>query len=97
MQEGEDIVWGVHGIHRVFWKEVTVALRSLLKVSFFSSLDIVKVDGNKAVPVRPCMFVDKAKSMNQLVNWSHQAFSKTAAEEKGRLGHFLFNCITCLI
>ena len=79
MQEGEDIVWGVHGIHRVFWKEVTVALRSLLKVSLLSSLDIVKVDGDKAVPVRPCVLVDKSKSMDQFVNWSHQAFSETAA------------------
>ena len=79
MQEGEDIVWGVHGIHRVFWKEVTVALRSLLKVPFFSRLDIVKVDGDKAIPVRPCVLVDKSKSMDQFVNWSHQAFSETAA------------------
>ena len=79
MQEGEDIVWGVHGIHRVFWKEVTVALRSLLKVSLLSSLDIVKVDGDKAVPVRPCVLVDKSKSMDQFVNWSLEAFSETAA------------------
>ena len=72
MQEGEDVVRGVHGIHRVFCKEVTVALRSLLKVSLLSRLDIVEVDGDKAVSVRSCMLVDKAKSMDQLVNWSHE-------------------------
>ena len=97
MEEGEHVVRGVHGIHCVFWKEVTVALRSLLKVPLLSFLDIVKVDGDKAVPVWSGVFVDEAKGMNQLVNWSHQAFSKTAAEEKGRLGHFLCSCITCLI
>ena len=82
MEEGEHVVRGVHGIHCVFWKEVTVALRSLLKVSLLSSLDIVKVDGDKAIPVRPCVLVDKSKSMDQFVNWSHQAFSETATVEK---------------
>ena len=89
MQEGEDVVWGVHGIHRVFWKEVTVALRSLLKVSLLSSLDIVKVDGDKAVPVRPCVLVDKSKSMDQFVNWSHEAFSETATV-KGKCQTIVF-------
>ena len=64
MQEGEDIVWGVHGIHGVVCKEVTVALRTLLKVYLLSRLDIVKVDGDKAVSVRPCMLVDEAESMD---------------------------------
>ena len=86
MQEGEDIVWGVHGIHGVFWKEVTVALRTLLKVHLLSRLDIVKVDGDKAVPVRPCVLVDKSKSMDQFVNWSHEAFSETATVEGKRQG-----------
>ena len=84
MQKEEDIVWGVHGTHGVFCKEATVALRSLLKVPLLSCLDIVKVDGDKAVPVRPCMLMDKAKSMDQLVNWSHEAFSKTATVEGKR-------------
>ena len=43
MQEGKHIIRGVHGIDSVFWKKVTVALRSLLKVSLLSFLDIVKV------------------------------------------------------
>ena len=84
MQEGEHVVRGVHRIHGVFCKEVTVALRSLLKVSLLSCLDIVKVDGDKAVPVRPCMLVDKAESMDQLVNWSHETFSRTATVERER-------------
>ena len=78
MQEGEQVVRGVHRIHGVFWKEVAVALRSLLKVSLLSCLDIVKVDGDKTVPVRPCMLVDKAESMDQLVDWSCEAFVETA-------------------
>ena len=84
MQEGEDVVWGVHGIHGLFWKVVTVALRTLLKVYLLSRLDIVKVDGDKAVSVRPCMLVDEAESMDQLVNWSHEAFSETATVEGKR-------------
>ena len=101
MQEGEDVVWGVHGIHSVFWKEVTVTLRSLLKISLLSFLDIVKVDGDKAVPVRSCMLVDEAESMDQLVNWSHEAFSKTATVEGERqiiffgIQFYLLNLITC--
>ena len=71
----------IHGIHCVFLKEVTEALRSLLKVSLLSCLDIVKVDGDKSVPVWPCMLVDKAESMDQLVNGSHEAFIKTATVE----------------
>ena len=92
MQEGEQVVRGVHRIHRVFWKEVAVALRPLLKVSLLSCLDIVKVDGDKSVPVRPCMLVDKAKSMDQFVNWSHQAFIETATVE-GKSGKILQDSI----
>ena len=51
----------IHGIHCVFLKEVTVAL-SFPRVSPFSFLNIVKVDGDKAASVRSCMLVDKAKS-----------------------------------
>ena len=98
MQEGEHVVRGVHRIHGVFWKEVTVALSSLPKVSLLSCLDIVKVDGDKAVSVRPCMLVDKAQSMDQLVNWSHEAISKTTTVWKReiRLFSLEFN-VTCLI
>jgi len=81
MQEGEDVVWGVHGIHGVFLKVITVALSSHRKVSLLSCLDILKVDGDKAVSVRPCILMDEAESMNQLVNWSHEAFSETATAE----------------
>ena len=89
MQEGEYVIWGVHSIHSVFWKEVTVALRSLPKVSLLPCLDIVNVDRDKAVSVRPCMLVDKSKSMDQLVNWSHEAFIKTATVEGERQAIFI--------
>ena len=101
MQEGEHVVRGVHRIHGVFWKEVTVALRSLPKVSLLPCLDIVNVDRDKAVSVRPCMLMDKAESMDQLVNWSHEAFSKTATVEGERqaiffgIQFYLLNLITC--
>ena len=75
MQEGEHVIWGIHGIHSVFRKVVTEALRSLPKVSLLSFLNIVKVDG------LVCMLVDKAESMNQLVNRSHEAFFETATVE----------------
>ena len=97
MQEREQVVRGIHRIHSVFWKEVTVALKSLLKVSLLSCLDIVKVDGDKAVPVRPRMLVDKAESMDQFVNGSHEAISETATVE-GEIRQFSleFN-LTCSI
>ena len=82
MQQGEHVIWGVHSIDSVFWKEVTVALRPLLKVLLLSFHNIVKVDRYKVVSVRSCMFMDKSKSMNQLVNWPHQALIETAAVEE---------------
>ena len=101
MQEREHVVWGIHRIHRVFWKEATAAVKTLLKVSLLSCLDIVKVDGDKAVPVRPCMLVDKAESMDQLVNWSHEAFIETATVEgecqtiSVGIQFYLLKLITC--
>ena len=101
MQEREQVVRGIHRIHSVFWKEVTVALRSLPKVSLLPCLDIVNVDRDKAVSVRPCMLMDKSKSMDQLVNWSHEAFSETATVEGERqaifigIKSYLLKLITC--
>ena len=70
----------IHGIHCVFLKEVTVAL-SFPRVSLFSFLNIVKVDGDKAASVWSCMLVDKAKSKEQGPALSYEAFIEEATVE----------------
>ena len=69
MQEGEHIVGRVLAIHRSLLKEVAGAVRSLLKVLLLSRLDVVIVDRDEVVPVRPRVLVDEAESVEQLVDW----------------------------
>ena len=53
---------------------------SYLKVLLLPKLDVVGVDRDEVVPVRPCVLVHEAKSVDQLVDWSHYARVKTDAE-----------------
>ena len=60
MQEGEHIVGRVLRVHRPLLKEVAGAVRSLLKVLLLSRLDVVIVDRDEVVPVRPRVLVNEA-------------------------------------
>ena len=81
MQEGKHIVGRVLAIHRSLLKEVAGAVRSLLKVLLLSRLDVVKVDRDEVVPVRPRVLVNEAKSVEQLVDRGCQARVETNAEK----------------
>ena len=58
MHYGENIIRSV----------VSGALRSLFKILFLPSLDVVIVDRDEIVPVRPCVLVHEAESVKQLVD-----------------------------
>ena len=81
MQEGKHIVGRVLRVHRSLLKEVAGAVRSLLKVLLLSRLDVVIVDRDEVVPVRPCVLVHKAESVEQLVDRGCQARVETNAEK----------------
>ena len=72
VQEGEYIIRRVPAIHRSFLKEVSGAFRSLLKVLLLPRLDVVHVDRDEVVPVRPRVLVHEAESVKQFVNRAHQ-------------------------
>ena len=61
VQEREDIIWSFLAVYRPLFKEVACAMPSFLKVLLLPTLDVVKVDWDEVVPVRPCMLVDKAE------------------------------------
>ena len=69
MHEGKHIVGCVLAIHRSLLKEVAGAVRSLLKVLLLSRFDVVIVDRDEVVPVRPRVLVDEAESVEQLMDW----------------------------
>ena len=73
VQQREDVVWGVPRVDTVLPKEVTESSRPLLKVSLLADLNVVGVDGDEAVPVRPRVLVHKAEGVQKLVDWGHQA------------------------
>ena len=77
MQEGEHIIGSVPGVNRPLLKEVAGAFWSLLKVLLLPKLDVVGVDRDEVVPVRPRVLVHKAESVEQLVNRAHQVRVKT--------------------
>ena len=80
VQEGKHIVGRVLGVHRSLLKEVAGAVRSLLKVFLLSRLNVVIVDRDEVVPVRPRVLVDEAESVKQLVDRSHYAGVETGSE-----------------
>ena len=80
VQEGKHIVGRVLAIHRSLLKEVAGTRRSLLKVLLLSRLDVVIVDRDEVVPVRPRVLMHKAESVDQLVDWSHYARVETGSE-----------------
>ena len=70
MQEGEYIIGGVPSVHRSLLKEVAGAMWSLPKVLLLPKLDVVEVDRDEVVPVRPRVLVHEAESVEQLVDHS---------------------------
>ena len=81
MQEGEHVIGSIPRVNRPLLKEVASAVRSLLKVLLLSRIDVVKVDRDEVVPVRPRVLVHKAESVEQLVDWGCQARVETNAEK----------------
>ena len=81
MQEREHIIGSVPGVNRPLLKEVAGAVRSLLKVLLLSRFDVVIVDQDEVVPVRPRVLVHKAESVEQLVDRGCQARVETNAEK----------------
>ena len=71
MHYGENIIRSV----------VSGALRSLFKILLLPRLDVVGVDRYEVVPVRPCVFVHEAESVEQLVDRGCQARVETTAEK----------------
>ena len=81
MQEGEHIIGSVPGVNRPLLKEVAGAFWSLLKVLLLPRLDVVNVNRDEVVPVRPGVLVHEAESVKQLVNRGCQARVETNAEK----------------
>ena len=69
MQERAHIIGSVPGVNRPLLKEVAGAVWSLLKVLLLSRFDVVIVDRDEVVPVRPRVLVDEAESVEQLMDW----------------------------
>ena len=80
MQQREDVVRSVPGVDAPLLEEVAVPLLPLVEVSFLSGQNVVGVDCNKVVSVRPRVLVHEAEGVQQLVDWSHQVVLKTVAE-----------------
>ena len=81
MQEREHIIGSVPGVNRPLLKEVAGAVRSLLKVLLLPKLDVVGVDRDEVVPVRPRVLVHEAESVKQLVDRGCQARVETNTEK----------------
>ena len=62
MQEGKHIIGRVLSVHRsrTLLKERAGTRRSLFKVLLLSRLDVVTVDRDEVVPVRPRVLVDES-------------------------------------
>ena len=53
---------------------------SYLKVLLLPKLDVVGVNRDEVIPVRPCVLVHEAESVEELVDWSHNARVETGSE-----------------
>ena len=73
VQQRKDVIGGVPCVDTVLPKEVTEPSHPLLKVSLLAGHNVVGVDGDEVVPVRPRMLVHKAEGVQKLVDWGHQA------------------------
>ena len=73
MQQREDVIWGVPRVDTAFPEVVTESSCPLQKVPLLAGLNVVGVDGDEAVPVRPRVLVHKAEGVQKLVDWGHQA------------------------
>ena len=81
MQEGEHIIGSVPGVNRPLLKEVASALQSLLKVLLLPRLDVVNVNRDEVIPVRPGVLVYKAESVEQSVDRDCKARVETNTEK----------------
>ena len=77
MKQGKDIIRRVLAVDITLLKEITGAMLSYLKVLLLPKLDVVGVDRDEVVPVRPRVLVHKAESVEQFVNRAHQVRIKT--------------------
>ena len=73
VQQRENVIGGVPRVDTVLPKEVTESSRPLLKVSLLAGHNVVGVDGDEVVPVRPRVLMHKAEGVQKLVDWRHQA------------------------
>ena len=80
VQQREDVIGGVPRVDAVLFIVVTVSSHSLSEVPLLARLDVVSVDGNEAVPVRPGVLMHKAEGVEKLVDRGHQAHLETATE-----------------
>ena len=80
MKQGKDIVRRVLAVDITLLKEITGAMLSYLKVLLLPKLDVVGVDRDEVVPVRPRVFVHEPESVEQLVYRGCQARVETGAE-----------------
>ena len=80
VQQREDVIGGVPRVDTVLISGVTESSRPLLKVPLFTRFDVVHVDLNEVVSVRPRVLVHKPEGVQKLVDWRHQAQVETATE-----------------
>ena len=80
MKQGKDIVRRVLAVDITLLKEITGAMLSYLKVLLLPKLDVVGVDRDEVVHVRPGVLVHEAESVKQLMDRGCQARVETGAE-----------------
>ena len=82
MHQREDVIGRILGVDAIFFKVVAVALFPLLKVPCLSRFDVVHVDVNEVVPVRPRMLVHEAEGVEKLMDRGHDVILETFSEKK---------------
>ena len=65
MKQGQDVVGTIFGVDTAFLEVVAVALFPLLEVAFLPGHNVLGVDRNEVISVRPCVLVHKAEGVQQ--------------------------------
>ena len=73
VQQRKNVIGGVPCVDTVLVSGVTESSRPLPEVPLLAGLNVVGVDGDEAVPVRPRVLVHKPEGVQKLVDWGHQA------------------------
>ena len=60
MQQGKDIIGRIFAVNIALLEEAAGAQHPLFKVHLLPGLDVVKVDGDEVVSVRPRVLVDES-------------------------------------